>query len=584
MKNTGNVARAMGFALAVSAVVATAAPTLEVLSEFGTPGAGKGAFAGLIDGGDGYLYGTTFSGGVSNLGTIYRVTPAGTVSVLHSFGPVSDNGFWTEHPLVRASDGNFYGVTQYGGTQNGGTVFKLTKAGVYSVLFSFSPATGYFPYSKLLEGPDGALYGVALFGGSTDAGVVYRVTKAGAYTVLHDFDSVDGARPSAPLALGDDGALYGVASEGGTGGYNGTVFRVTTGGSFTKIADFNRANGANPQTGLVRTAPGVFYGTTYNGGAHDYGTVFSITTAGVLTTVHSFNGDDGMAPDAPLVRREDGVLIGATEYGFNGKGTVFVIAPGQMLRTVYKFPSDQNHGAPRGGLLPYKDGNLYGVGLYGGLQEPYLDGSVFRLTGPLGDTTPNPFSFTASTNVMPLATVNSNSVTVKGIDMPAPIKISGGEYQINGGLWTSSPGYVNNGQLVAVRHQAAITLGTSTKTSVNIGGVNAAFSSTTIGPALLKLDTQPAYFHFTDIPSASKKAVYVSNAVSISGISGPAMLTIAGGEYSQNNGPWLTTPGVALKGDSIKVRHTSATAAFASTNTILTVGGVSDTFTTTTRP
>jgi uncharacterized repeat protein (TIGR03803 family) len=202
---------------------------------------GSKPYGGLVNGGDGSLYGTTRTGGGHGFGTIYKITPGGSLTTLYSFRGGADGAYPAYSALIRASDGNFYGTTQHGGgAANSGTVFKMTPAGAVTILHGFTgvitrtgealPTTamdGLQPGGGLLEGPDGNLYGVAGGGGGFGGGTAFVVTKAGAYTQLYAFDgSSQGGSPTSTLVLGSDGNLWGTAQYGGF--YNrGTVFKMT---------------------------------------------------------------------------------------------------------------------------------------------------------------------------------------------------------------------------------------------------------------------------------------------------------------------------------------------------------------------
>ena len=225
---------------------------------------------------------------------MFKVTPAGVETVLYSFegnGGVSGSadGAQPQAGLILASDGNFYGTTYQGGTYNYGTVFRITPAGAEWVLLdSFArsiggASDGANPQAGLVQGIDGNFYGTASVGGTTNGGTVFRVTPAGVETVLYSFseagNSTDGYDPVAGLILASDGNFYGTTLHGGV--YDpGTAFRVTPDGVETVLYSFgNNADGSYPHGGLLQGADGNFYGTTYSGGASGEGTVFKLTNA-----------------------------------------------------------------------------------------------------------------------------------------------------------------------------------------------------------------------------------------------------------------------------------------------------------------
>jgi uncharacterized repeat protein (TIGR03803 family) len=207
----------------------TPSGTETVLHTFAKSGSdGETPYAGLIQGSDGNLYGTTYFGGAGGFGTVFKVTPGGTETVLYSFAGGTDG----EHPyagVIQGSDGNFYGTTYQGGTSGYGTVFKLTPSGTETVLYTFAGGSsdGANPEAGVIQGSDGNLYGTTLQGGASGLGIVFELTPGGTETILHSFagGSGDGANPSANLVQGSDGNLYGSTGAGGTKG-DGTFFKV----------------------------------------------------------------------------------------------------------------------------------------------------------------------------------------------------------------------------------------------------------------------------------------------------------------------------------------------------------------------
>ncbi|MGA2076792.1 MAG: choice-of-anchor tandem repeat GloVer-containing protein [Terriglobia bacterium] len=330
---------------------------------------GNSPIAGLVQGSDGNFYGTTVGGGAYSDGTVFKITPSGTLTTLHSFTgsafpPV--DGAVPEAGLVQGSDGNFYGTARNGGSggDNGGTVFKITPDGTLTTLYSFCSQSnctdGLYPYAGLVQGTDGNFYGTTNIGGANNVpvgnGTVFKITPSGALTTLYSFCSqsgcTDGNGPSAgSLVQATDGNFYGTTGGGGAtdNGGNGTVFKITPSGTLTTLYSFcsqsNCTDGALP-TGLVQATDGNFYGTTYCGGANagsldcsspGAGTVFKITPSGALTTLYSFCSQsgctDGVTPYAGLVQGSDGNFYGTTnasggEYNFSsGYGTVFKLTP-----------------------------------------------------------------------------------------------------------------------------------------------------------------------------------------------------------------------------------------------------------------
>jgi uncharacterized repeat protein (TIGR03803 family) len=293
---------------------------------------------------DGNIYFTSSEGG-DGYGTISRLAPDGVVAVVHKFKEV-DDGYAPLAGLVQGSDGNLYGTTYYGGAKRRGTVFKLTLDGELTSLHEFNKNTekGQYPYAGVVQGPDDNLYGTTRLGGKFDKGMVFRMATDGSgFSVLHSFKGSDGQDPQGQLVVDSDGQLYGTTMLGGAGN-RGVIYRISTSGdfkrlySFPKLKDFNEdglatnATGANPRAGLLRTASGVFYGTAYQGGDHGNGTLFRVEITGdtaEVTPVHSFKGWPFNAgfPVAAVTQGPDGDFYGTSERGgYDDNGAVWRVA------------------------------------------------------------------------------------------------------------------------------------------------------------------------------------------------------------------------------------------------------------------
>ncbi len=371
------------FYFVIATSITSPAQTFTKLADFdGTNGAYP--TASLIQATDGNFYGTTYNGGSSDncpggCGTVFEITSDGTLTTLYSFCPQYGcaDGSYSYAGLVQASDGNFYGTTERGGVNQVGTVYKITPEGVLTTLHSFDYADGDYPDAGLVQATDGNFYGTTVGGGGYGDGTVFKITPEGTLITLHSFDSTDGYFPYAGLVQGTDGNFYGTAFGGGANAY-GTVFKITPGGTLTTLHDFNGEDGSFPVAGLVQATDGDFYGTADDGGTKDDGTVFKITPEGTLTTLHSFEGTDGHQPYASLVQATDGDFYGTTNTGgVNNDGTVFKITPEGTLSTLHSF--DFTDGTRANGLVQARDGNFYGTTYLGGALDL---GTVFKLSLP----------------------------------------------------------------------------------------------------------------------------------------------------------------------------------------------------------
>lgn len=310
----------------------SASGTERVLYSFAGGTDGVQPSLGVIRDNAGNLYGTTFDGGTGSVGTVFKLDSFGSHTVVHNFMDDGTDGYRPNGDLVRDAAGNLYGTTQIGGAFGFGTVFKLTAAGIETVLYSFAGgADGCNPNAGLIRSK-GKLYGTTVGCGAFGHGTVFRVTLSGAESVLHSFaqDGADGYEPYCQLVADAAGNLYGTTLWGGVHGI-GAVFRVTPTGAENVLYSFGGSDGYHPYGGLVLDAAGNLYGTTNTGGDFGYGTVFSLTPSGVHTLIHSFtpNGTDGLFPYSGLVRDRLGILYGTTLQGGSGSsmGTVFKVTP-----------------------------------------------------------------------------------------------------------------------------------------------------------------------------------------------------------------------------------------------------------------
>jgi uncharacterized repeat protein (TIGR03803 family) len=389
----------LAFTLLLTALLAltpatAAAQTFSLLYQFKAGPNGSNPYASLILDAKGNLYGTTTIDGAYSYGTVFRVTPAGKETVLHSFTGIGGDGAFPYSPLVRDSSGNLYGTTEFGGLYGGscgangcGIVFKLDSTGKETVLYRFAgyPADGQMPLQGLVRDSAGNLYGTTFQGGAYGGGTVFQIGPAGAEIVLHNFNlnGIDGYDPFGGSLLRDSaGNLYGTTELGGSQ-FGGTVFRLAPNGEETILHNFNygsNTDGYFPYGTLAVDSERNLYGVTNFGGAFlSYGAVFKVSVSGNETLLYSFSGTggDGAVPGGGLVRDSAGNLYGTTNSGGDSYfGTVFKLDPSGTETILHSF-SGSDGKLPDFGLVRDSAGNLYGTTQNGGA---YGGGVVFKVT------------------------------------------------------------------------------------------------------------------------------------------------------------------------------------------------------------
>ncbi len=385
-QKTGNTDR--------SAIAASAAQSLDqeiVLHSFGTMPNGGLPDSGVFRDADGNLYGTTFGGGSSNSGVVYRVNASGKETALYSFTGGADGGAFT-NGVIRDGDGNLYGTTYGGGSAVGfagaGVVFMVDKAGQETVLYTFTGgAEGGYPVAGVIRDGAGNLYGTASGGGgASGTGVVFKLVPpaqpGGVWTetVLYTFTGgADGGDPNGVIRDAA-GNLYGTTQYGGSGvGYAGAgvVFKLDLAGQETVLYTFTGgADGWDPNA-VIRDAAGNLYGTTYVGGTSGAGVVFKLAPppqpggAWTETVLYNFTGGtDGGYPQAGLIADAVGNLYGTTDDGgpggASGYGVVFKVDTASQYSAVYTFLPPLDGANPEAGVIRDAAGNLYGTASSGG--------------------------------------------------------------------------------------------------------------------------------------------------------------------------------------------------------------------------
>jgi len=360
----------------------------------------------LLQAKDGNFYGLSQNGGSAGLGTAFQVTPAGALTVLHSFTGTTD-GFDPQWGLVQAKNGDLYGTTDNSAYGSGGlgTIFRLSTTGTYTTLHQFVAADGGLPESTLVIGPDGLLYGTTLTYGTNNGGTVFRIAPDGSqFAVVTRFDCTVGDAPCNPIAglsLGADGAFYGIAmaytDAFHDNGY-GAVYRVTTAGVVTTLHAFTAADAAlNPPSGVpARDAAGnvYFYGDPRNSTMQPE--IYRLDPAGKLSVAYAFSGLSYVCGFAnqPLRIDKDGRIYGVIRCndGPVPSGFAFSVTLDGSMHVLHDFVDDGvDVLSPQIPYVHAKDGALWSMTGNGTLSG---GGGVYRLDPPAETFTLKPKTIT----------------------------------------------------------------------------------------------------------------------------------------------------------------------------------------------
>jgi uncharacterized repeat protein (TIGR03803 family) len=461
---------------------------------------GLNPYANLTLGPDGNFYGTTaLGGGPSSGGVVFRVSTNGALTRLVALDGVTAAD--PQSQLTLGPDGNFYGTTIEGGPNDDGTVFRVNTNGAFTAIRSFNFFNGSTPQGGLVLGMDGNFYGTANGGGGAFLGTVFRVTTTGALGTLLNFNQANGQSPEAGLVQGGDGILYGTTAEGGGTGA-GTIFKITTNGTMATLFNFHSTDGAIPVARMIFGPDGNLYGTTSAGGEgidvnhRGFGSVFRITTNGVFTSLAQFHGTNGSNPQASLALGPDGNLYGTTSAGgAGGGGTIFRI----VLNDIGTF----TNAAPTVAIINPQNGKSFIAPATITIQATASDsdGSVtnvqfFDANTSLGNVSSSPFNLTVNLGVgqhrlIAVATDNRGGttaalVTVTGLTETLISGVSngsGGTFQF---AFTNTPG-------------VSFTVLSSTNITLPVD------QWTSAGEAL---EITPGNYHFTDQTTNSPQRFY----------------------------------------------------------------------------
>jgi uncharacterized repeat protein (TIGR03803 family) len=538
------------FVLCIATAVAAPAQTFTLLDSFsGTDGA---APVGMVQGADGNFYGTTLRGGASGActenslgcGTVFEITPAGTLTTLHSFAGGSDG--LSPNGLIQGTDGKFYGTTSGGGagancsaSSGCGIIYSIVPGGTPVTLYSFcslaSCADGFAPQAGLVQGSDGNFYGTtSAYGDESDycsnspCGTVFKITPTGVLTILYTFSNpgmVGGFSPpygpASALVQGSDGNFYGTTLYGGNQqcgvqqpGYCGTVFKITPSGTLTTLYNFcsqtNCTDGFGP-SGLVQGADGNFYGTTSGGGAVgvcpnlgtpylECGTIFKITPSGTLTTLHSFDSTDGVEGNG-LIQGTDGNFYGVTTFGGNSDsaGTIFKMTPQGTVITLYAFngtTGDFPDGLGPDWLLQATNGLFYGTAIDDGANN---DGTIFSFAVGMGGTTASTTTLSLSPSIVSVnsgesVTMTATVTAVSGSGTPT------GTVEFFNGTNAVGFAYLNSGAGSTSYSPTDQAVGSYQITAVYSG--DATYAMSTSSPQTLTISTTPPAATPTFSPAA----------------------------------------------------------------------------------
>jgi len=509
---------------------------------------GSDPWGGLVQDPQGNLYGTTSRGGVSGWGAVFKVDTTGKESVLYSFTEGADGGLPLA-ALVMDAQGNLYGTTFSGGASGKGTVFKLNSSGKETVLYSFTGgADGGLPLAVLVMDAQGNLYGTATGGGNPacynardgdyGCGTVFKVDTAGNESVLYSFTGTagDGANPFGGLVLDGQGNLCGTTQFGGTStcttdGSNGcgTIFKVDSTGKETVLHSFTGTGGDGEfpsYAGLVQDAEGNLYGAS-GGGTYGFGAVFKVDTSGTETVFYSFKGTsgDGIGPNA-VVLDSQGNLYGTTSAGgASGQGTVFRLDTTGKETVLYSFTGTGGDGAdPSPSQLLLAQGNLYGTTGSGGSSN---FGTAFRLLPMAAAATTTTLS--SSQNPSPLGEAVTFTATITSSAGAPP---DGESVTFMAGTATLGNGTLSSG--AASYATKALPVGTALITALYGGDSN--FAAGTSNQVAQVVNKATPTVTVTPSSSSITTAQSLTVSVGVSGGSGnptpTGTVTLTGGGYN----------------------------------------------------
>jgi uncharacterized repeat protein (TIGR03803 family) len=406
----------------------------------------------IAQGRDGNMY-TTAPEYIPNVKTsvVFKFTLGGKTTVIYTFPA----GVQSYSGLVLGTDGDFYGTTYNGGTSDKGTVFKITPQGAPTTLYNFLGGNdGANPMSPPIE-VGGALYGTATAGGLDNDGTVYQLKSNGALTPLAQFSGTTGSDPVAPLVLGNDGRLYGITRTSTLANGPAVVFSLTTSGTDFTEGSYGEAYSYS-DAALVQATDGNFYGTVYTN-IDGWGQVFKVTPSPnyAFTVLYSFTGgSDGRNPYAGLRLATDGNFYGVAQGGGTDTfGTLYGIesSGGFVTPVPWTFTGGPDGAYPSTPLIQNTNGTIYGATANGGSIDDY--GVIFRFDNDLG-----PFVSLVSTSGKTGATIGilgqnlSGTTAVSFNGTAATFKVVSGTY-----ITAQVPSGATTGTVTVVTPTATLT-------------------------------------------------------------------------------------------------------------------------------
>lgn len=398
------------------------AQTFRTLYKFSGTSDGLGPSGTVLFDSQGNMYGTAH-GFSQYYGTAWKIDSSGNFTPLHLFDSIQ-SGYYPCQTVALDSAGNLYGADSGPGINfYYGNVWKIDKLGVYTPIYTFTDGSdGSQPVGGVTLGPDGYLYGMTQSGGANKLGTVWKSDTSGNLNPVYTFHGgAEGSGPLGTVAFDTAGNMYGtnygggILPDGSNGG--GTVWKIDTLGSFSVLHTFTYgADGANPQASVRFDSAGNMYGTASSGGAYGWGTVWKINTAGAFSVVHPFtDGSDGGEPNGNITFDSAGNMYGTAGIAngpFNESGTIWKISPSGVFSTIYLASAPTGYG-PAGDVTVDSTGNLYGTFVGGGIELPHEG-----YCGTIWQISPGNYSLKAigsSPNVLVGGGTSTGTVYINGV-------------------------------------------------------------------------------------------------------------------------------------------------------------------------